>query len=77
MGYETDQKHAVILVKEKLGSKDRSVSTSGEDMNDNMNDSGLSERQLLLYEQCGSTIQRRRKYHEPCQNQRRRIIVKS
>ena len=37
IGYESDQIHAAILVKKNLTSKDRPVSTPGEDMNGNVN----------------------------------------
>ena len=40
--YESDQKHAAILVKKILTSKDRPVSTPGEDMNGNVNESESS-----------------------------------
>ena len=41
IGYEADQKRAATSVK-NLTSKDRPVSTPGEDMNDNVNESELS-----------------------------------
>ena len=40
--YEADQKHAVMLVNENLTSKDRPVSTQGEDRKDSVNESEMS-----------------------------------
>ena len=42
IGYEADQEHAAGMVNKNLTSKDRPVSTLGEDMDDNVNESDLS-----------------------------------
>ena len=42
IGHEADQEHAAKLVKRNLTTKDRPISTPGENMNDNVNESELS-----------------------------------
>ena len=48
IGYEADQKHAAMFVKENLTSKDRLVSTPEEDTNDTVNEPELSEPEEIM-----------------------------